>query len=218
MHAPSEEEDAGAGNNHTKVIEKYKQYFTFKRKEQTNAAEQILAKTEYAYRYELTRKLVDEIFKTLRKAQRHLEAVVDLRRSDALQEDIVLNVTTFDAAVSVWENTAFLGDLLLRLPNMVHQMIDGHLVRTQLVVWAVEASKASGVFVSPHHLQLDLILQELRLAAEIDPLYVNPFSEDELKKKEAAMLEERKKRKAKEQEQRRKEARRPRLSDPRDDL
>lgn len=153
------------------ILQSYIARFKVKRAQQWSTTEEILGKSEYEHRYKLSKALTDEMFRTLRKAQRVLEAV-DLSKLPPipLNNDTILN-----ALVATWENTAFLSDLVLRLPDMLHQQVDNHEVRLSVVRWAVTTCLASPVFADESFsTPLRLVQQELGLA-EPDPNYVNPY-------------------------------------------
>ena len=119
-----------------------------------------------------------------------------------------------DALVRLWENTAFFADLILRMPDPVHAMYEGHTVRTELLRYAQDMSLRAPVFAgsSPHRELLLLLQQETGMAEEPDPTYANPFREEnvlaETRKAQARAEEEA--RAAKKLEKRRK-LRKPRL-------
>lgn len=130
----------------------------------------------------------DELFRVLKKAQ-HTLLRVEPELLDGrlpLQDEAAL-----DALVRLWENTAFFGDLILRLPDIVHSQYDGHAVRTDLLRYALDLSLQSPVFAedSPHRAQLLLVMQETGMAETPDPAYTNPFREDNVRRQVHAARE-----------------------------
>ena len=69
----------------------------------------------------------------------------------------------------VWEKTALLGDLTLRLPDLVHAQCDNHNVRMSVAEWAITLCETAPPFEGVHGTQLGLVRQELHIAAEVDP-------------------------------------------------
>lgn len=69
----------------------------------------------YSDRYKMTKLLLDEVFSTLRAAQRNISDV-DLA---ALPPFPLHNQSILHDLTVVWEKTALLGDLTLRLPDLV---------------------------------------------------------------------------------------------------
>eukprot|EP00043_Microstomoeca_roanoka_P004567 m.50485 g.50485 ORF g.50485 m.50485 type:complete len:321 (-) comp12550_c1_seq2:99-1061(-) len=172
-----------------KLIESYRKHFAIKRAEQVKAAELIFEKPQYDKRFNLVRPLLDELFKTLRTAQRTLQDV-DLK---ALRPIPANEPAILQALLHVWENIAFFGDLILRLPDQVHTLFDGHAVRTELIRWGVDLCLSSPVYEDVHKEQLQLVLQETKLATELDPNYVNPFSEAYIREQQLLKREEQRK-------------------------
>ena len=72
----------------------------------------------------------------------------------------------------VWEKTALLGDLTLRLPDLVHAQCDNHNVRMSVAEWAIGLCETAPLFQGAHGQQLGLIRQELHIADKVDPKYV----------------------------------------------
>jgi hypothetical protein len=117
--------------------------------------------------------VVDPIFRLLRQAQKNLTGV-DL---DALPPIPNKNRTLLVSLVNVWEGTAMLGDLILRLPDILHRMVDGHALRLEVLGWAARVCASSKMYEPTHRKQLELVLQEMSLADVPDTAYSNPFSE-----------------------------------------
>ena len=111
-----------------KALISYRTHFRTKRAEQVGVSERLVARQKYEYRYKVLREVVDEIFRTLWAAYKVLTAV-DLA---SLPPFPFQNATVLDAHLSVWENTAYFGELLLRHPDIVHLMIDSHELRTKV--------------------------------------------------------------------------------------
>lgn len=126
------------------------------------------------------------MFRTLRSSQRTLDSVdIQSLRPVPVEEPDVL-----DALLRVWENMAFFGDLILRLPDQVHTLLDGHTVRLGLVRWGIELCMSSPIYEEIHREQLELVLQETGLAEQQDPNYINPFSEAYIQEQQRKKLEE----------------------------
>jgi hypothetical protein len=188
--APSEEERAqmpvvaqgSLGDSSSKTalseadaIKSYAMHFAVKRAEQVKLAEDLWAKPEWTVRYRLVKVALDELFRTLRRAQRNLTGV-DLAALPAVP---VANASILEHLVLTWENTALFGDLALRLPDIVHSLVDTHKVRMEVLAWALELCLASPAFPETHRRQLELTQQEMSLVAA-DPNYINPFRERDI--------------------------------------
>eukprot|EP00048_Salpingoeca_helianthica_P019188 m.244525 g.244525 ORF g.244525 m.244525 type:complete len:264 (+) comp31490_c0_seq1:129-920(+) len=154
------------------ALASYMVRFRQKRAQQLEGTEKILEKSDYELRYKLTQALVDEMFRSLRKAQRVLEQT----NMSAYPIFPTTNETVLSALVTTWEHTSFLSDLILRLPEILHQQIDDHAVRTQVIAWALTTCLSSPVYASEGlQLPLKLAQQELNLIPR-DEDFINPYA------------------------------------------
>lgn len=204
----NEAEEGAEEATQLKALEQYQEMFNIKRREQMNVAENIFAKPDYSDRYKMTRRIVDGIFQSLEHAKKNLSDV-DL---DSLPPVPARNSTALEAVITLYENTAFLGDLALRLPDIVHEFVDTKSDRLETAKFALNFCSKSAIFEGTQETHIKLTLQELGLAEEPDPNYVNPFSEKNIQeKKKLHDQEQEAKRKAADREERKRE-RRPKLS------
>eukprot|EP00038_Savillea_parva_P021397 m.34594 g.34594 ORF g.34594 m.34594 type:complete len:290 (+) comp5158_c0_seq2:76-945(+) len=162
-------------------IKVYRQSFEEKRSIQIATAESLASKDDYSKQYALAKVLVDPIFRTLRQAQKNLTGV-NLTALPAVPNK---NRTILTAVVSTWEGTAMLGDVILRLPDILHRMIDNHALRREVLNWAVRLCLTSPIVSGPHRKHMSLVLQEMGMADVPDPTYSNPFSEVSKRKRAA---------------------------------
>ena len=51
------------------------------------------------------------------------------------------------ALSTVLENTAFLGDIVLRLPDLAHELLDNNDDWKQLIQWAIDFTNDTHIFV-----------------------------------------------------------------------
>jgi len=51
------------------------------------------------------------------------------------------------ALSSVLENTAFLGDIVLRLPDIAHELLDNNDDWKQLIQWAIDFTNDTHIFI-----------------------------------------------------------------------
>jgi hypothetical protein len=98
-----------------RLLKGYRKQFSLKRQAQTTAAENIFQKPRFEQRFQMVKLLLDEIFKQLRKSQTVLANVTwqELPTIPIDNEPVLL------ALIQVWQNTAFFGDLVLRMPDQV---------------------------------------------------------------------------------------------------
>eukprot|EP00041_Stephanoeca_diplocostata_P021686 m.508841 g.508841 ORF g.508841 m.508841 type:complete len:294 (+) comp21887_c1_seq5:224-1105(+) len=197
-----------------KLLKIYKEHFREKRKEQISVAESLVAKSDYSRQYSLAKALMDQVFRQLRQSQKNLTDIVLIE----LPPIPAQNMSILDSLVNVWENTALLGDVILRLPDISHRMIDNHKLRREVLSWAVHLCQDSPVYLEEHRKQLELVLQEMNMADVPDPSYSNPFSEANMRAKQEEAEETHRLQQLAVDRLRRRRARGPRLSQLRVDL
>lgn len=158
--APGDDTEPLQLKQQKKLLKIYQEYFREKRIEQIAVAESFVAKADYSRQYNLAKVLMDQVFRQLRQSQKNLTDVV-LSELPAIPAQ---NMSILDSLVNVWENTALLGDVILRLPDISHRMIDNHKLRREVLSWAVRLCQDSPVYLEEHRKQLDLVLQEMEMA------------------------------------------------------
>ncbi|XP_060595746.1 coiled-coil domain-containing protein 134-like isoform X2 [Ruditapes philippinarum] len=131
---------------------------------------------KYDHKYKLTETMVKDIFRVLEESKNNLTEF-GFVPGDPFPE----NETVRDAMSNVFENTAMFGDLILRLPDITHDIYDKNKHWEFLIGWAVWFSMESGVFQGPHEQLLSLMSMELGLIPK-DESFVNPYQEMEILK------------------------------------
>jgi hypothetical protein len=114
-----------------------------------------------------------------------------------------------EALAKVIENTLLFGDILLKMPDMTHEIFKSRAVRREVIVWSVKLCNETDVFELPERKLLNLMSQELGIIPMEDN-YVNPYR-IKLKKSPEAKPKAKKK-------QREPREKKPRLSGRRLDL
>ena len=168
-----------------KALETYRGLFNAKRAEQVGTAETIFAYSAHSKRFKMTRLLVDEIFKVVMPAR----ALLMERDLSAMPAVPLQDKAALDSLLKVWENTALLGDLALRLPDIVHSLLDRDGHRMEAAEWCVAHCLEAEIYDEVHREQLRLVQQELGFAPRIDPDYRNPYSDAEIRAQLAAARE-----------------------------
>lgn len=115
---------------------------------------------------------------------------------------------------NILEDTALLGDVLLRLPDVTHEILAYNYEWTVMFRWSIGFCNETMLMDSKTVKMINLVAQELNIT-ERDPAYVNPYKKDFKVEKDVTPPSERKTIKKK----RRKDIRKgPSLSSPRTDL
>lgn len=91
--------------------------------------------------------------------------------------------TTRDALANILENTAFMGDILLRMPDISQPILRSSGDWPVLYAWSLAFANQTQLLDSSTNKLIDLVSQELNLTAR-HPDYLNPYrKENEVKTK-----------------------------------
>ncbi|CAK6443973.1 unnamed protein product [Pipistrellus nathusii] len=154
-------------------LEIYKKLFEVKRREQLLALKNLVQLKDVHQQYKILDVMLQGLFKVLEDSRTVLTAA-DVLPEGPLPQDEKLK----DAFSQVLENTAFLGDLALRFPRIVHHYFDHNSSWNLLIRWGISFCNQSGVFdQGPHSPILSLMAQELGIS-EKDSDFQNPFKVD----------------------------------------
>ncbi|KXJ23947.1 coiled-coil domain-containing protein 134 [Exaiptasia diaphana] len=191
-------------------METYRSAFKRKRGQQIAAAKTIQNDLKsYAKQFDMVDKVTEKMFWVMEKSRTEL-ANVGYTPGDPfpLEKDIK------EALAHVLENTALFGDILLRLPDITHQILRRSKEHELLIKWCISICNATEVYDGTGRQLLNLVAQELQLVPK-DDNYVNPYKlEAQLDaeyEKEKARRTMSSKQKKKEEKKKRKKG--PRLSD-----
>ncbi|XP_061163698.1 coiled-coil domain-containing protein 134-like [Saccostrea echinata] len=157
-------------------LEMYKKLFQEHRALQLEAVKSIQNFGEYKQRYKLVELTLQKLFTVINEAKANL-TVWGYVPGDPFPD----NSTIRDGLSKVFENTAMFGDLVLRLPDIVHAIYDSNKDWQFLIGWCYWFCKESGVFDGTDGKLLHLMAQEVNLI-EKEENYLNPFTiENQLK-------------------------------------
>ncbi|XP_070553139.1 coiled-coil domain-containing protein 134-like [Ptychodera flava] len=148
----------------------YRQLFQTRRQDHMEAINNILALQDYEKQYKLIKMVYEKLFEVLSGAKTALEQI-NFNPSDRFPTDDM----TKEAVSSVLENTAFFGEVLLRLPDISHDIYEKRKDWLEIMTWAIKFSEKTRVFEGIHGKFLNLVGQELNIF-ERDPDYQNPYS------------------------------------------
>ncbi|KAK7096710.1 coiled-coil domain-containing protein 134-like [Littorina saxatilis] len=150
-------------------MEHYKKLFSEQRAMQLNAVKSMQKFGSQEAKFKLVGVMLHQLFKNLQDSSQNLTAW-GYTPGDEFPE----NKTVRETVSKVLENTALFGDMLLRMPQAVHEFYDKNRDWHLLMRWAFTFSNESGVFEGPHETMLNLMGQEAGLIPK-SPNYVNPF-------------------------------------------
>ncbi|KAL8589900.1 hypothetical protein ACOMHN_023987 [Nucella lapillus] len=160
-------------------LQQYKKLFNEHRATQLNAVKAMQKFGSPEAQYQLVELMLKQLFKNVEEARQNLTMWGFLPG-----DEFPLNETIRESMSKVLENTALFGDMLLRMPQAVHEFYDKNREWQLLMSWAYTFSNQSTVFEGPNKAMLNLLAQESGMIPK-SPNYVNPFlaSEEESKHK-----------------------------------
>ncbi|XP_077983771.1 coiled-coil domain-containing protein 134-like [Glandiceps talaboti] len=147
----------------------YRQLFQTRRQDHMEAINNILALQDYEKQYKLVSLVYEKLFEVLSGAKAAIQQTNYIPGDKFPTDD-----NTKDALSSVLENTAFFGEILLRLPDISHDIYDKRREWKETMAWSVLFAQQTGVFEGVHATFLHLVAQELNVI-ERDPNYQNPY-------------------------------------------
>lgn len=152
-------------------LEQYKKLFTEHRATQLNAVKSMTKFGNSEAQYKLIEIMLNQLFKNLFDASQNLTSWGFIPG-----DDFPTNETIRESMSKILENTALFGDLILRMPNVVHDFYDKNRDWHMMLRWAYDFSLQSTVFEGPHEKLLSLMAQEADIIPK-SPNYVNHFVE-----------------------------------------
>ncbi|EDV20531.1 uncharacterized protein TRIADDRAFT_31801 [Trichoplax adhaerens] len=148
--------------------------FALRRRQQTDALIAISKFKAYTKQYKMAEAMIQKIFEVLFESK---AVIIDTGYIPemAFPKDEKIR----DAISKIYENTAFFGEIALRLPDITHKIYDRKTEWRYAIHWSVGFCNDSvSIFHGPHKKLLNLMSQELKLIPR-DANYVNPYSKKE---------------------------------------
>ncbi|KAL3879305.1 hypothetical protein ACJMK2_031606 [Sinanodonta woodiana] len=155
--------------------EMYKRLFQKVRHMQLEGLKRIQNFGDYAKKYKLVDKMLKALFEVLSQAKVNVTEMGFLP-GDPFPE----NVTAREAVSKVLENTAMFGDMVLRLPDVVHAIYKKNNEWRQTINWAVWFCNESRLFDKAHKTLINLMSQEIGLIPKEEG-YFNPYTAESAK-------------------------------------
>ncbi|CAM1315319.1 CCDC134 (predicted) [Pycnogonum litorale] len=152
----------------------FKKLFLFERVEQIEATKRIVNLDKYERRYNMIMLMFGRLFEVLLSARGIIESSGYIPGSE-----FPINKRSKEALAQILQNTAMFGEILLRLPDITHRIIDHetHKEWLALIKWSIGFSQSSLLFDSKTNEMMELVTQELGIKDK-DPNYYNPYAEE----------------------------------------
>lgn len=152
--------------------QRYVKLFDHQRAIQIDAVKSLQkSRLKYEQKYKLIETMLRDLFHVLEQAKNNL-TLGGFVPGDPFPDKQPLR----DAISKVFENTAMFGDLILRMPDLTHEIYGKNKQWEFLIGWGVWFSMESGIFQGPHAQLLSLMSMEIGLQPK-DENYVNPYKE-----------------------------------------
>lgn len=151
-------------------VQQYRKLFKLRRAERLEAVKSILKLDNFEKQAKLVNVVLDKIHEVLTTSKLKLESS-DYVTGGAFPED----ESTRDALSQVLENTAFFGEIVLRLPNIAHAVLNMNKAGAVMLNWALGFSNSTGLYDETTTKLINLVAQELGLV-EKDANFHNPYA------------------------------------------
>ncbi|XP_037285193.1 coiled-coil domain-containing protein 134 isoform X1 [Rhipicephalus microplus] len=151
-------------------VQQYRKMFKMRRAERLEAVKSILKLDNFEKQAKLVNIVLEKINEVLTTSKLKLESS-DYIPGGAFPED----ESTRDALSQVLENTAFFGEIILRLPNIAHAVLNMNKAGAVVLNWAIGFSNSTELYDETTTKLINLVAQELGLV-ERDPNYHNPYA------------------------------------------
>jgi len=142
--------------------------FRVRRTEQLVAVKRVLGQ-KYENQYKMVNIMGSKIFQTLEKNRAAIES-----SGYVIGTGLPENEDAREALVNILENTALIGEIILRLPDHTDQLMKKNNEWVTLTKWGITFSNSTELLDSGTVTLLNLVAQELNLT-ERDPNYRNPY-------------------------------------------
>ncbi|KZS21485.1 Coiled-coil domain-containing protein 134 [Daphnia magna] len=163
--APGKQDDIN-----TNAVALFERLFQLKRNEQKDAVQRILAIKSVEKQNKLLKLVITKIMEVLVQSRINLESSGYLPGSG-----LPLTESLRDALSSMIENTAFMGDLVLYLPDATKAFLKDNEWNT-IFKWSLSLCQETAFLSNNTKKMLHLVAQELNLI-EREPGYFNPYAE-----------------------------------------
>jgi len=157
----------------------YRRLFRQKRQEQKEAVKKIVSLGSYEKQYKMIKMLFSKLFPVMTRSRARLSEFNFAPGDPFPTADEVK-----DALSTILENTVFVGDILLRLPDITHDLLKVNQDWSISLHWGIGFCNDTAILTGPDTLLLHTMAQELNLI-ERDLDYVNPYKAETIQTKQA---------------------------------
>ncbi|XP_062514239.1 coiled-coil domain-containing protein 134-like [Corticium candelabrum] len=147
----------------------YRRLLKHKRQDHALAVKTISQIDDFVKQYRMIELVLDKLFQVLADARVQINV-------SGWQPDMPFpdNEKDREAVAQVIENTLLFGDILLRIPDMTHEIYKSQTRRRELVIWSLQLCNETDVFEHAERKLLNLMSQELGVIP-MEEDYINPY-------------------------------------------
>ncbi|KAK7076992.1 hypothetical protein SK128_016002 [Halocaridina rubra] len=151
-------------------IKIFQALFEKQRGEHKSAVQTIMSFDTSVKQYNMVKLIAEKVFEILEQSQIILREAGYVPGMDFPEDERVR-----EALSQTLENTAFMGELLLHLPDVTHNILKSNKPWELLFTWGIFFTSESKFLDKNTSKFIYLVSQEMGVA-EKDPLYVNPYA------------------------------------------
>ncbi|XP_014277857.1 coiled-coil domain-containing protein 134 [Halyomorpha halys] len=148
----------------------FRRLYKLERTEQAAAIKALLKLGTEIKQSKMVEAIADRVFSVLNKSRHVLEKANFVPGESSFPTD----ENTRDALSNILENTAFLGDIILRLPDFTQQVIVNNTEWNELFKWSLIFANKSQLLDSKTITLLNLVNQEMNYT-DRKPNFLNPY-------------------------------------------
>ncbi|KAK9507454.1 hypothetical protein O3M35_007306 [Rhynocoris fuscipes] len=170
LAADHQKNDNTPMNNSKTAEAAFRKLFKLERAEQLAAVKAILKIGKEDKQRKMVEAIVEKVFIVIRKSRAILENFGYIPGESSFPTDEKIQ----DALSNVLENTAFIGDIVLRLPDLTHSILKNHTEWSYLLKWSLTFTNQTQLVDSKTNILLDLVNQEMNFTQRHSN-FTNPY-------------------------------------------
>lgn len=209
----SSQSNSNSASDLNAAVQFYRRLFRHKRAEHLEAAKKIVSMNSPVKQRDVLKSLFSKLFSVMVQAKVHLMEA-SFTPGDPFPTENHLK----EALSTVLESTAFLGDIVLRLPDIAHELLDGNDDWKMLTQWAIDFTNDTRIFIEKDRRLISMMAQELGVI-EKDPDFINPYKKETRvpefdRELERILVEQKRMLQKKEKREQKRKQKGPRMSAP----
>ncbi|XP_073989809.1 coiled-coil domain-containing protein 134-like [Rhodnius prolixus] len=157
VFAVNHKNEKNSVNDSKSAEEVFRKLFKLERAEQLAAVKALLKIGKEDKQSKMVEAIAEKVFIVIRKSRAILENFGYIPGETAFPTEEKIQ----DALSNVLENTAFIGDIILRLPDLTHTILRNHTEWSYLLRWSLTFTNQTQLVDNKTNILLDLVNQEM---------------------------------------------------------